>query len=156
MPAAASSKNGGKVAIKPSAPALPDTYIKLVKRFPLTHIRDDNHLVAAQDVIDRLLEQNLDKGAQEYLDALTDLVETYEDEHELIPDASESDVLRELMRANRLSQPRLAKKVGIAQSTISAVLNGTRSLTKSQVIALADFFHLSPAAFLPIAPSGGR
>ena len=128
---------------------LPATYFKLVKQFPLTHIRDEAHLVAVQDVIDGLLEQNLDKGAQEYLDALTDLVETYEDEHEPIPDASEADVLRELMRANRLSQPRLAKKVGIAQSTISAVLNGTRSLTKAQMITLARSFHVSPAAFLP-------
>jgi plasmid maintenance system antidote protein VapI len=28
-------------------------------------------------------------------------------------------------------------------------LNGNRSLTKEQVIKLAKFFHVSPAAFLP-------
>jgi HTH-type transcriptional regulator/antitoxin HigA len=128
---------------------LPATYFKLVKQFPLTHIRDDDHLSAAQEMIDRLLEQNLDEGAQEYLDVLTDLVETYEDEHVPIPDASEAEVLRELMRSNGLSQPRLAKEVGIAQSTLSAVLNGTRSLTKRQVVTLARFFRVSPAAFLP-------
>ena len=53
------------------------------------------------------------------------------------------------MRANGLSQGRLQKAVGISQSTISAVLNGTRSLTKEQVIALARYFRVSPAAFLP-------
>lgn len=57
--------------------------------------------------------------------------------------------MRELIRASGLTQPNLAKKVGIAQPTISAVLNGTRSLTKGQVITLARFFHVSPAAFLP-------
>jgi HTH-type transcriptional regulator/antitoxin HigA len=136
------------MAGKTATRTLPDTYFRLVKRFPLTHIRDDAHLRAAQAVLDRLLEEDLDEGAREYLGALTDLVETYEDEHVPIPDASEADVLRELMKSNRLSQPKLAKAVGIAQSTISAVLTGSRSLTKEQVVLLARFFHVSPAAFL--------
>jgi HTH-type transcriptional regulator / antitoxin HigA len=128
---------------------LPDTYFALVKRFPLTHIRDDDHLDAAQEMIDRLLEDDLDEGSREYLDALTDLVETYENQHVTIPDASEADVLRALMEANRLSQSKLAKAVGIAPSTLSAVLNGTRSLTKDHVVTLAKFFNVPPAAFLP-------
>jgi hypothetical protein len=37
--------------------------------------------------------------------------------------------------------------------TISAVLHGNRKLTKSQVIKLAAFFHVAPAAFLPRRPS---
>src|SRR5438876_7830960 len=133
------------MANKTVAKVLPDTSFKLVRQFPLTHIRDDGHLDAALGMIDRLLQENLDDGAEEYLDALTDLVESYEDRHVLIPDASEADVLRELMRSNGLSQSKLAKAVGISQSTISAVLNGTRSLTKEQVVKLAEFFHLSPA-----------
>ena len=137
------------MAVKITRRTLPDTYFDLVKEFPLTHIHDDNHLDTAQEMIDRLLKEDLDKGTQEYLDALTDLVETYEERHVVIPDASEADVLRELMRANGLSQTRLAKTVGISQSTLSAVLNGTRSLTRVQVIKLAQFFRVSPAAFLP-------
>jgi HTH-type transcriptional regulator/antitoxin HigA len=136
------------MAIKIATRTLPDTYFQLVKQFPLTHIRDKD-LDAAQAMIDRLLEKNLDRGAQEYLDALTDLVETYEDEHESFADVSEADVLRELMRSNGLSQPKLAKAVRISQSTISAVLNGARSLTKKQVVTLANYFHVSPGAFLP-------
>src|SRR5947209_2948470 len=119
-----------------------DRYLELVKQFPLTHIRDDRHLDTAQKVIDQLLQKALDKGSQEYLDVLTDLVEIYEDQHHAIPDAAESDVLRELMRANCLTQASLAKKVGISQSTISSVLSGTRSLTKEQVVALARLFHV--------------
>jgi HTH-type transcriptional regulator/antitoxin HigA len=135
---------------KAASRTLPDTYFKLVRRFPLTCIRDDDHLNEAMGVIDRLLCQDPDEGAREYLDVLTGLVENYEDEHVLIPDASEADVLRELMTANGLSQPKLAKAVGISQSTISAVLNGARSLTRSQVVALARFFRVSPAAFLSV------
>jgi HTH-type transcriptional regulator / antitoxin HigA len=137
------------MAVKNTTQKLPATYFKLVKQFPLTHIRDDDHLDAALTVIDRLLEEDLDAGAQEYLDALTDLVETYEEEHVPIPDASEADVLRELMRSNGLSQAMLTKAVGISQSTLSAVLNGSRSLTKEQVVALSRYFHVSPTAFLP-------
>jgi HTH-type transcriptional regulator/antitoxin HigA len=132
---------------------LPDTYFELVQRFPLTHVRNDNHLKAAQKVLDGLLEERLDRGGREYLDALTDLVETYEATHENFADASEADVLRELMRANGFSQPRLAKEIGISQSTISAVLNEARSLTREQVVRLARFFHVSPAAFLPDSAS---
>lgn len=137
------------MAMKTARRILLDSYFKLVGRFPLSHIRDEDHLAAAQAMIDQLLQDDLDMGAQEYLDALTDLVEVYEVEHEAIPDASEAEVLHELMRSNRLSQARLAQEVGIAQSTISAVLNGARSLTKGQVVRLARFFHVSPAVFLP-------
>jgi HTH-type transcriptional regulator / antitoxin HigA len=138
-----------RTKVKAANRTLPDTYFERVRRFPLTHIRDDAHLDAAQGVIDGLLREELDLGAQEYLDALTDLVETYEAAHVTIPDAPEADVLRELVRASGLTQPDLAKKVGIAQSTLSAVLNGTRSLTKEQVVILARHFRVSPVAFLP-------
>ena len=128
---------------------LSDTYFELVKAFPLTHIRDAAHLRQAHAMIDRLLRQILDPGAQAYLDVLTDLVEIHEASLAPIPDASEADVLRELMAANRLSQQALSKQVGIAQSTISAVLNGNRSLTKAQIGSLAKRFGVSPAIFLP-------
>ena len=125
------------------------TIDKLVKRFPLIHVRDEAHLDEALAVLNELLRQDRDEGAQEYLDVLTDLVAAYEDEHVAMADVSEADVLRELMRSNGLSQMELAKAVGIAQSTISAVLTGGRSLTKGQVLKLAGFFGLSPSAFLP-------
>ncbi len=137
------------MAVKTASWALSDTYFDLVKQFPLTHLRDDDHLNAAQKMIDRLLQENLDEGARQYLDVLTDLVEDYEEKFVAMADVSEADVLRELMRSNGLSQPKLAKGTGIAQSTLSAVLNGSRSLTKGQLVKLAQFFNVSPAAFLP-------
>ena len=53
------------------------------------------------------------------------------------------------MRMNGLSQVALAEKVGIVQTTISAVLRGARTLTRAQVVTLAKFFHVSPEVFLP-------
>jgi HTH-type transcriptional regulator/antitoxin HigA len=140
------------VATKPALSTTPDTYLELLSQFRLVPIKDDNHLKTAHEMIDRLLQEELDDPRQQYLDVLANLVEAYEDVHFPIPNASEIDVLRELMRVNNLSQTDLAKKVGIVQSTISAVLKGTRKLTKNQVIKLADFFSVSPAAFLPSRP----
>ena len=136
------------MAIKTPVKTVSGAYFGLVRQFPLTRIRGDAHLAEAREVIEQLLAKNLDAGAEDYLDVLTDLVEAYEAEHVSIPDASEADVLRELMRSNGLSQSMLAKKTKIAQSTISAVLNGVRKLTRSQVVKLARFFNVSSDAFL--------
>src|SRR5437867_1417139 len=126
------------MAVKSPVAGLPKTYFELVKKFPLTHIHSEEHLDEAQEVIEQLLRQELDRGAEEYLAALTDLVEAYENQHQPIPEVSEAELLRELMRSGGLSQKTLEKEVGIAQSTISAVLTGTRSLTKGQIRKLAS------------------
>ena len=126
----------------------PDSYLDLIRKFPLRSIRTEAELDAAQIVLDGLLRRKLNAGGEQYLGALTDLIEVYEDRAHPIPDAPEADVLRLLMESNGLSQSRLAREVGISQSTISAVLGGARSLTKEQVVALAQHFHLSPMAFL--------
>jgi HTH-type transcriptional regulator/antitoxin HigA len=125
------------------------TYLKLIRAFPLRSIRSDAELAAAQAILDSLLRQELDEGGQDYLDALTDLIEKYENAAHPMPDASEADVLRLLMEGADLSQPQLADKVGIAQSTLSAVLTGARKLTKNHIVKLAGFFKVSPAVFLP-------
>ncbi len=137
------------MAVKKRHTAMPDSYFALVKKFPLTHIRDRRHLSQAVEVVDELLQRKLDRGSQEYLDALSDLMASFEEEHTFIPDASESDVLRELWRSSGHTQVQLAKLVGIAQSTLSAILGGEREMTKSHMVALGRFFNIPPSVFLP-------
>ena len=127
--------------IKKAVAPLPASYFRLVRQFPLTSIRDEEHLDTAQEMIDRLLEEDLD--------ALTDLVETYENEHYFLPDASEAEVLRELLRANDLTEPDLAKKTKISRTTLAAVLSGQRQLSRPQIVTLSRYFGVSAAAFLP-------
>jgi len=59
-----------------------DSYLELVSAFPLASIKSDKHLSVAQTVMDRLLTKSQrGLGEETYLDALSDLVAAYEDEH---------------------------------------------------------------------------
>lgn len=135
--------------VKSIGRTLPDTYFELVERFPLIRIKDEEHLAQAQEFLDNLLRQELDEGGDAYLDALSDFIENFEEENEPASDSPPEDVLRELIHSSKLSQQQLSRSVGIAQSTISAVLNGSRKLTTAHIMKLAGYFHVSPAVFLP-------
>lgn len=120
-----------------------DTYLELVQVFPLASIKSDEHLEAAQEVIDRLLAQGeLDAGEEMYLDALSDLVAAFEDAHYPIAPASDADMLRHLMEARDITQARLSRETGIAKSTISEVLAGKKAFSRQLIRKLADYFHV--------------
>lgn len=125
-----------------------DAYLDRIKKFPLISIRDDEHLAEARKVLNRLVMADLDTGSRDYLDALTILVEKYEDENVSIPDAPAPDVLRLLMTSNKLSQNKLAKKVGIPQSTISEILSGTKQMNVRHMVKLSALFGVAPAVFM--------
>lgn len=118
-----------------------DDYLGLVMKFPLTAIRSDDDLEAAQEVMDRLLARgSLSRGEELYLDALSDLVAAYEDDHYRIPPASDADMLRHLMEARGMSQADLHRSTGIARSTISEVLAGKKRFTRQMIARLAEVF----------------
>jgi HTH-type transcriptional regulator/antitoxin HigA len=131
---------------------MPDTYFRLVRKFPLVCIRTDDDLDAALMFIDDLLTRELDAGGEAYLDALSALVHAYESDHHAIPDATPAEVLRELADANGLTGASLAQQTGIAASTVSALLSGKRRPTPEQAVSLAALFRVGPAVFLAVAP----
>ena len=121
-----------------------DSYLELVLAFPLASIKSDEHLEEAQGVIDRLLAKGrLDHGEDIYLDALSDLVAAYEDEHHAIAPASDADMLRHFMDARGVSQVQLHRDTGIAKSTISEVLVGKRPFSRQMIRKLADYFKVA-------------
>src|SRR5437867_2902219 len=104
-----------------------DCYLELVRAFPLASIKSEEHLEEAQKVMDRLLGKGeLDDGEEIYLDALSDLVAAYEDEHHAIAPASVADMLCHLMEARGVTQAQLSRDTAIPKSTISEVLAGKR------------------------------
>lgn len=120
-----------------------DSYLELVVAFPLASIKSDDHLAEAQRVIDSLLGRGtLNEGAETYLDALSDLVETYEDEHHAIEPASDADMLRHLMEARSITQMQLSHDTGLPKSSISEVLAGKKNFSRQMIRKLADYFRV--------------
>lgn len=120
-----------------------DSYLDLVMAFPLSSIRSDAHLAAAQKVMDRLLAKpDLDDGEETYLDALSDLVGVYEDEHHAIEPASDAAMLQHLLEARGITQTILSQKTGLAKSTISEVLSGKKPFSRQMIRKLAEFFKI--------------
>jgi HTH-type transcriptional regulator/antitoxin HigA len=120
-----------------------DTYLELVQVFPLASIKSDEHFAAAQKVMDRLLAKGeLEDGEEMYLDALSDLVGAYEDEHYAIAPASDADLLRHLMEAKSITQAELSRDTKIAKSTISEVLAGKKSFSRRLIHQFADYFKV--------------
>ncbi|MCK6439686.1 MAG: helix-turn-helix domain-containing protein [Planctomycetes bacterium] len=129
-------------------------YFELVGRFPLMPIESDKKLRAAYVVLDELhLKPRLDAGEKAYLAVLGKLVGEYEKERFQFDDVSEADILETLIEAKGVSQADVARCLGVSEPTISSIVNGTRSLGKKHIVALADYFGVSPAVFLPKAAS---
>ena len=120
-----------------------DSYFNRIEEFPLTSIKSQDQLDAAQAMIDRLvMKGTLDDGEDLYLDALSDLVASYEDVHYAIPPASDADMLRHLMDARDVTQADLHRQTGIPKSTISEVLAGKKTFSKGMIRTLANFFKV--------------
>jgi HTH-type transcriptional regulator/antitoxin HigA len=134
--------------IKPKRAKNTDDYFELVRRVPLRPIRSDGELAAAIAMIDTLIDQpRLTRGAQDYLDVLSDLVHKYETEGHPMTPVSDAALLRHLLEAKGATQIEVVRATGIAESTISAFLAGKRHPSRQHVAKLAAYFAVSPTAF---------
>ena len=93
--------------------------------------------------MDRLLAKGeLDEGAEMYVDALSDLVAAYEDEHHAIEPASAADMLRHLLDAKGVTQAQVSRDTTIPKSTISEILAGKKRFSRQMIRKLADYFKV--------------
>lgn len=140
------AKKGREGLMKPAFAlkrAVRDRYPELILEFPLTSIRDDRHLEEAQRVLDALSANvPLSEGEEVYLDALSDLVGAYEDEHYPIAPPSDADMLRHLIDARGITQAQLSRDTSIPKSTISEVLAGKRPFSRQLIRRLASYFKV--------------
>jgi len=120
-----------------------DDYLALIQKFPLTSIRSDTDLQSAQRIMDQLLTKDqLSSGEAMYLDALSDLVGAFEDEHYQIGPASDSAMLGHLMETKGVTQAELHRDTGIAKSAISEVLTGKKKLSRTMIRTFAAYFDV--------------
>jgi antitoxin component HigA of HigAB toxin-antitoxin module len=100
------------------------------------------------NIVDELTDRdNLDEWEKDYLDVLSDLMERYEAEQHPIEPVPDAVILAHLIEAKGITQSALAREAKIAESTISEILKGKRTLTRSQIGRLARCFGVGPTVF---------
>jgi HTH-type transcriptional regulator / antitoxin HigA len=134
---------------RPEARPEADTYLDLVRRFPLKPIKDDREHEQAVEIIQELIGRKLDVGASNYLDTLLLLVNKYEDENHtpMRTNLSPQEALRAIMNANGMSQAEMGKVIG-SESAVSMFLKGERGLSKAHIKALVSRFRVDASLFL--------
>ena len=128
-------------------------YLKLVRKFPLRVMHSESQYDEAIEMIQSLAirgEDGLDRGEADYLDALTSLVESYEEEHHSVgpDDLRPHQRLKWVAEEAGLSQGKLAKLLKVSQPLVSLILLGKRELTVSHIRKLWAHFHLNPRYFM--------
>ena len=141
------ARKGKKAAAKP----IPKAYLELMKQFLLVPIGSDAELTKATAVADELASRRarLTPDEEKYFSVLCSLIEQYEDEAMSMPDIGAAGILRFLIDQRGVTQQTVAAEVGIANSTLSAVLIGTRGLTVKHIKQLSAYFGVESAVFLP-------
>ncbi|MEH1909092.1 helix-turn-helix domain-containing protein [Nostoc sp.] len=125
------------------------TYIELLQAFPPRPIKTEEELFVTQKIIDSLIDSApLTSDEKDYLNILGTLVHEYEQTQQPVPDIYGVDLLQVLIEENGLLQKDLVA-IFKTESIISAILKKRRKLTTRHIQELAEFFHISPAAFFP-------
>jgi HTH-type transcriptional regulator / antitoxin HigA len=137
-------------SMPPNATTPGDCYLELVRENPLRVIHSEEEYQRAIATLDRLNDRGSCRSADEteYLLALAEFVEEYEEEHHPIPPVSGVDMLRYLIETHQKTQREVVAGTVLADSTISEIIAGTRKLSVKQIEALARFFKVKAAVFI--------
>ncbi|MCY2989970.1 MAG: transcriptional regulator [Planctomycetota bacterium] len=128
---------------------LPKTYGELVAKLPPRPIHDEVDLANATEMIDRLAGFDLNADQEDYLEALSTFVETYEavrfpiDDSRLAP----LDTLKTLLGEHGLTASDLGRLLG-NRTLGAAILSSRRNLSKAHIKKLAEHFKVEPGLFL--------
>ncbi|HLO48572.1 MAG TPA: transcriptional regulator [Kamptonema sp.] len=123
-------------------------YIELITAFPPRPITCEVELIATQNRINEILDsRKMTQDDRDYLNVLGTLIYDYEQKHEPMPVLKGIKLLKALMVEDNIQEKDLAD-IFLTEFLVAEVLNGKRELTASQIQKLAEFFHLSSAAFI--------
>jgi HTH-type transcriptional regulator / antitoxin HigA len=126
-------------------------YLELVRRFPLRPIRTKREYAAATKVLERLVirgDDDLNQDELDYVDVLTNLVETYDVLH--LPELGEGtplERLKWLVESAGMSTADLGRILGNS-GLGSQVMLGRRELSKAHIRLLSQHFKLDADYFL--------
>lgn len=107
---------------------------------------ENNRMLA---IVEQLMKKNdnLTNEEGELLELLASLISDFEERHYPIRKATPLEMLLHLMEARDLKPKDLWSVFG-SKGVASEVLNGKRSISKSHIKKLAEFFHVSVELFI--------
>jgi antitoxin component HigA of HigAB toxin-antitoxin module len=131
---------------------VPDSYLRLIHRFPLRVIRNEREYDWATKVMEELAvrgEDDLDAGERDYLDALDELVSLYDQRHFSLGQDKRTPLqrLRYLLEQSETTPGRLKQILGCSQSLVSMILSGERELSKGNILKLSSHFKIDAGYF---------
>ena len=127
-------------------------YQSLLLDFTPRPIRTDAEYRRAMRRIDRLMKaEKLSRAEGQLLELLATLAEEYESNEYPTPKVSQAGLLGHLIDARGITQAELARQTGVPRSVITNVLKGRRGISQANIVRLARYFHVSPAAFIESA-----
>ena len=99
------------------------------------------------------------KAAQDEIELLTLLIEKYDEEHNILKDTDPIELLKSLMKENKMKAVDLAKLLKVSEGLVSDMLNYKKGLSKETIRILSERFKLRQDAFnrnyelqIPISP----
>jgi HTH-type transcriptional regulator / antitoxin HigA len=105
---------------------------------------NDATLAAAEELVHR---PNKSPEKNALLELLVTLIEKFEEETYPIPVSSPLNMLKHLMEARELKQEDFGGIMG-SHGVVSEVINGKRSISKAQAIALGKLFNVDTGLFV--------
>ena len=123
-------------------------YLELLQTFPPRPISNEDDFNKTQKIIDTLTDKSeLTPDEQDYLSVLGSLIRDYEDINLTLPKLNPVELIQALLDDAGLQIQDLTFIFG-NEITVSKILTNQQELTLSQIKKLAQFFKISPAAFL--------
>jgi HTH-type transcriptional regulator/antitoxin HigA len=123
-------------------------YLELLQTFPPRPIANEDDFNKTQKIIDTLIDKDeLTPDEQDYLSVLGSLIRDYEDINLTLPKLNPVELIQALLDDAGLQIQDLTFIFG-NEITLSKIFTNQQELTLSQIKKLAQFFKISPAAFL--------
>ena len=124
------------------------TYSQLLVEFQPKVITTEAEYERNLEIVEKLMAcKNRTPEQTAILQLLVTLIEEFENKHYPIEQAPPHAVLQHLMEAREIKQADLVGIVG-SKGVVSEIVNGKRTISKTQAKVLGKFFNVSPALFI--------
>ncbi len=124
------------------------TYLELLAKYPPKPLHSEAEYQRALRLLERLMTPHPSAALGALIEVHATLIEQYEAREHPTPRISPGELLSHLMEVRGTTAVRLGKATGISVATISSARRNKRGISKANAVKLANFFQVSPAAFL--------